>query len=351
VAASSGETRRRVGFISDPITVLHETGPRHPERPDRLRAIHVAFRQAGLLTSDNPFPHFRLDLPPSPPLAWTSLPLTELPYTLANDQDLLLVHTPEHLAHVQSVCTRAAADDGPSVLDAGDTPVSGRSEEMARRSVGAGLAAVDAVLRGEVDRCFVASRPPGHHAEPDRAMGFCLYSNIAIAARHALARHNLSRVAIVDFDVHHGNGTQACLQSDPHALFISLHQHPQSCYPGTGFEWEIGLGPGKGFTLNIPLPPTAGDKTYSRAMEEKVLPRLHEFKPELLLISAGFDAHADDPLADMELTDDGFAHLTRQLMQAADELCQGKVVSLLEGGYNLPALARSAVRHLIEMQS
>lgn len=337
----------RLGFISDPIQVLHDTGPRHPERPDRLRAIHRAFRLAGLLTSPDPFPQFQIDLTDggASTLALTSTPAIELPYRTATDDDILLCHTPEHIAKIASICA-----EGEGHMDSGDTPVVNRSDEIARISVGAALAAVDAVLSGKVDRCFVAARPPGHHAEPDRAMGFCLYSNIAIAARHALLRHGLSRVAIVDFDVHHGNGTQACLETDPAALFFSLHQHPQTCYPGTGFEWEVGLGAGKGYTVNIPLPPSAGDKTYAAAIADRVLPRLAEYKPQLLLLSSGFDAHKDDPLADMELTDQGFSDLSRSLIQAATELCNGKVVSLLEGGYNLPALARCAVRHAIELQ-
>jgi len=337
----------KLGVISDPALVLHDTGPRHPERPDRLRAIHRAFRLAGLLSSPDPFPQFAIDLTEagSAELARAACPATELPHRPATDADLLLCHTAAHIARVAHTCSA-----GEGTLDAGDTPVSPRSDELARIAAGAALSAVDAVLSGTVDRCFVATRPPGHHAEPDRAMGFCLYSSIALAARHALLRHNLARVAIVDFDVHHGNGTQSCLETDPAALFISIHQHPQTCYPGTGFEWEVGMGAGKGFTLNIPLPPTAGDATYAKTLAETVVPRLREFKPQLLLLSTGFDAHHSDPLADMELSDDGFADLTRTLVQAANELCGGKIVSLLEGGYHLPALARSAVRHAIELQ-
>lgn len=343
--------RRRVGFVSDPLCVLHDTGPRHPERPDRLRAIHRAVREAGLVTSPDPFPQFQIDLTNGGArrVAWTSLPAVELPYRLATDDDLLLCHPRAHLDFVREVCARAG-EEGGGVLDAGDTPVSGRSEELARRSAGAGLSAVDAVLDGVVDRCFVAMRPPGHHAEPAKAMGFCLYCNAAIAARHAVVRRGLSRVAVIDFDVHHGNGTQACLEADPTSLFVSIHQHPQTCYPGTGFEWEIGVGAGKGFTVNVALPPTAGDRTYHAAIEEKVLPRLEAYKPELLILSAGFDGHADDPLADMELTDDGLTEITRMLADASDRLCGGRVVSLLEGGYNLPALGRCVARHMIALQ-
>lgn len=333
----------RLGFISDPLMVLHETGQRHPERPDRLRAVHRALRLSGLLTSADPFPAFKLEVGELPQ---ASTPMIELPYHPATDDDIQLIHSAEHIRHVKDVCAR-----GEGLLDAGDTPVSGRSEELARCATGAAISAVDAVMKGEVDRCFVAARPPGHHAEPEKAMGFCLYCHMAIAARHAVVRHKLSRVAIVDFDVHHGNGTQACLEADPSKLFISIHQHPQTCYPGTGFEWEIGLAPAKGLVVNVPLPPTAGDKTYTTAFEEKILPKLDAFKPELLLLSAGFDAHKEDPLADMEVTEEGFGHLTEMLVGSAKRHCGGKIVSLLEGGYNLKSLSRSVVRHLLALQA
>lgn len=341
------ETHARVGFISDPEGVLHDTGPHHPERPDRLRAVHRGLRLAGLLTSPDPFPQFQLDPTGggTSPAPKATTPLIELPGRSATDEDLLLCHTRDHLAKVAAMCA-----EGGGVLDAGDTPVSGRSDELARRSAGAALAAVDAVLTGKVDRCLVATRPPGHHAERERAMGFCLYANAAIAARHAL-RTGLERVAIVDFDVHHGNGTQACLEADPSVLFISIHQHPQTCYPGTGFEWEIGVGAGKGKTLNIALPPGAGDHTYAHAMTDRVLPKLQTFQPQLLILSAGFDAHHEDPLADMEVSDQGFGHLTRLLVQSANECCGGHIVSLLEGGYDLAALARAYVHHAIALQS
>ncbi|MFN4242844.1 MAG: histone deacetylase family protein [Tepidisphaerales bacterium] len=340
------DTRARVGFISDVEGVLHDTGPHHPERPDRLRAIHRGLRLSGLLTSADPFPQFELDPTHGGTMALpvSSQPLLELPGRAATDDDLLMCHTRDHLERVAAVCA-----SGGGVLDAGDTRVSSRSEELARRSAGAALSAVDHVLAGRVDRCLVATRPPGHHAEPGRAMGFCLYGNAALAARHAL-RAGLSRVAVVDFDVHHGNGTQACLEGDPRVLFISLHQHPQTCYPGTGFEWEIGIGAAKGLTLNIALPPGAGDQTYTQAMRQKVLPKLQSFQPELLILSAGFDAHRDDPLADMELSDEGFAYLTRMLVQAGNDCCRGRVVSLLEGGYDLAALARAYVHHAVTMQ-
>jgi acetoin utilization deacetylase AcuC-like enzyme len=177
-------------------------------------------------------------------------------------------------------------------------------------------------------------------------MGFCLFSNIAIAARYLQRRHGLHTIAIVDFDVHHGNGTQAAFEDDPSVLFISIHQHPKTCYPGTGYDWETGEGPGSGTSLNIPMAPGSGDAEYIAQFDEKILPKLDQFKPEILLISAGFDAHTDDPLAQMELTENGFEAMTRMLVDVADAHCRGRIISSLEGGYHLGALTQSVVRHL-----
>lgn len=182
-------------------------------------------------------------------------------------------------------------------------------------------------------------------------MGFCLFSNIAIAARHLQRNHGVGRVAIVDFDVHHGNGTQACFEDDPSVLFISLHQHPRTCYPGTGYDYERGTGPGEGYTINIPFRPGCDDADYLAAMDERVVPELDKFKPEVLLISAGFDAHREDPLAQMELSESCFEDMTRRLVAVADQHCGGRVVSTLEGGYNLRALGRSVVRHLVGLST
>jgi acetoin utilization deacetylase AcuC-like enzyme len=327
------------GICSSPRFADHRTGPHHPERPDRIRAILRAVREAGMLDSPDPFPDFAIDLglkrsddarlveldPPEPAeLKWVEL-----------------VHPPKQVERIKHLC-----DVGGGVLDQGDTAVGKESFDVARLGVGALLRCCDAVMNGTVKRAFAAVRPPGHHAEPDRAMGFCLLSNIAIAARYLQQQHGLEKIGIVDFDVHHGNGTQAVFEADRSVFFISLHQDPRTCYPGTGYAHETGTGPGEGFTLNLPMPPAADDTQYLKAFDERVLPTLDAFKPQAVLISAGFDAHRDDPLAQVNLSEECFETMTRELVRLADQRCNGRVISVLEGGYHLRALGRSVVRHL-----
>jgi acetoin utilization deacetylase AcuC-like enzyme len=330
-----------VAFVSSPRCVEHETGPHHPERPDRIRAIHRAVRAAGLIDSPDPFPDFTLALGNMPRAPHKLIEIDPVP---ADEQWLLTVHRPEHVRQVKRVCAL-----GGGVLDQGDTPVEANGCEMAMLSLGGVLTACDAVMTGRATRAFAAGRPPGHHAEPDRAMGFCLFSNVAIGARYLQRKYGVGRVAIVDFDVHHGNGTQACLEDDPSVYFVSMHEDPRTCYPGSGYDWEKGVGPGVGFTMNVPFPPGTGDEPYLAALKEQVLPALDEFAPEVLIISAGFDAHLDDPLAHIELSEEGFERMTRELVAFANRHCQGRIVSALEGGYHLRALGRSVVRHLIAL--
>jgi acetoin utilization deacetylase AcuC-like enzyme len=327
-----------VGFCSSPHFVDHQTGPHHPERPDRIRAIHRAVRAAGMLSSPDPFPDFEIDLGA---IDGGGIKLVELTPRHAEPKWVLTVHTAAYLHHVHHVC-----ELGGGILDQGDTAVSIDSCDVAMLSLGSLLTCVDAVMAGKVKRAFSCARPPGHHAEPDRAMGFCLFSNVAIATRYLQQHHGVERIGIVDFDVHHGNGTQACLENDPRKLFVSMHQHPRTCYPGSGYEHETGEGAGDGLVLNIPFKPGSGDEDYLAAMEQKVIPKLEEFRPQVLLISAGFDAHRDDPLAQIELSEEGYERMTRLLVGVADRHCAGRVVSALEGGYNLRALGRSVVRHL-----
>ncbi|MGE5612272.1 MAG: histone deacetylase, partial [Bacillota bacterium] len=227
------------------------------------------------------------------------------------------------------------------------TPAGPDSYEIAMLAVGATLRACDAVMKGEVTRCFVAERPPGHHAEPDRAMGFCLFNNVAIAAKYLQQAYGVERTAIVDFDVHHGNGTQLCFEDDPSVFFASLHQHPQTIYPGSGYDWEIGVGPGQGYTMNLSFNPGAGDEEYLSAVDTRIVPALEEYRPQVMLMSAGFDAHRDDPLAQIELSEEAFEVMTRALARVTEFEGKGRVISVLEGGYNLRALGRSVVRHLM----
>jgi acetoin utilization deacetylase AcuC-like enzyme len=329
-----------VGFVSSPRCVEHDTGSHHPERPDRLRAIHRAAREAGLIESPDPFPEFQIELGIE---KQSRHKLLEIEPQTADESHLRLVHPQAMIDQVRHACALGA------VLDQGDTPTCPASYEIALLSLGCGLSAVDAVMDGRVLRAFSAGRPPGHHAEPNRSMGFCLFSNVAILARQLQRKYGLSRVAIVDFDVHHGNGTQACFEDDPSVLFISLHQHPDTLYPGSGHAWEVGDGAGRGTTMNVPFNPGSGDAQYLSAIDQKVLPAIDRFKPEMLLLSAGFDAHTDDPLAHIQLTDDGFTQITRRFAQCANIHTQGKLVSVLEGGYNLVTMGRSVVRHLLAM--
>ncbi len=253
-----------------------------------------------------------------------------------SDADILLCHPQSHLDAI----TIAEPESGTIALD-GDTYMSPGSTLAARHAVGGCLAAVDAVIAGDVGNAFVACRPPGHHAEQSNPMGFCLFGTAAIAAKHALERHGVSRVAVVDFDVHHGNGTQALLWDEARSLFIGSHQNP--LWPGTGMSEETGA---QGNVMNLPLPPHSDGRLMRATYEAQVFPALEAFAPELLIISAGFDAHKDDPLAQLEWTEGDFVWLTERLCDVADKHCGGRVVSTLEGGYDLNALAASVAAHV-----
>lgn len=298
-------------LYTHPDCLDHDPGPSHPECPDRLRAIMTA-----------------LDAP-----AFAALDRREAPR--ATLDQVALMHP---RAHVERTLARIP-DVGQAQMD-GDTVVSPGSGEAALRATGAVCAAVDAIMRDEADNAFCAVRPPGHHAEATVAMGFCVFNSVAVAAAHARQAHGINRVAVIDFDVHHGNGTQHLFESDADLFYGSTHQSP--LYPGTGGVTERGVGN----IVNAPLPPFAGSDAFRQAMRERILPALSDFRPELLLISAGFDAHADDPLAMLALEDDDYAWATRELMRAADQTCDGRVVSALEGGYDLDALARSVAVHV-----
>jgi acetoin utilization deacetylase AcuC-like enzyme len=257
----------------------------------------------------------------------------------AREEDILRVHTKEHLNFVRRSC-----EEGMTILDAGDTHVSRDSFAAARLAAGGVITAAKAVAEGSVGNAFCAVRPPGHHAGSNYVMGFCLFNNAAIAARYLQAVHGLKRVAIVDWDVHHGNGTQDIFYEDGSVFYISLHQYPY--YPGTGSREERGKGQGAGATLNFPMDAGCGDAEYNEAFERELVPSLDRYRPEMIILSAGFDAHRDDPLASINLTEDSFARFTRLMKEVAHRTCEGKILSLLEGGYNLDALGRSVVAHV-----
>lgn len=298
-------------YTTDARFALHDDSS-HPEHAGRLEAISRTLTSSGL--------------------AERLLPVTPRP---ATQDELLAVHAPEHLARIEA--TRGRARGRLEI----DTYVTGHSDEIARLAAGSVLALVDTVLGGEAANGLAAVRPPGHHATPTRAMGFCLLNNVAVAARYAQRQHGLGRVAIVDIDVHHGNGTQDVFYRDPSVLFFSTHQFP--FYPGTGAAYETGEGRAEGATINVPLPSNVGDEGYMTIYHQLLFPAARLFRPELILVSAGYDAHWLDPLANMRLSITGYTNLMRELMALADELCDGRLVVQLEGGYHIGALSHSVL--------
>ena len=300
-------------LITHPACLEHDTGPYHPETSERLRAVLAA-----------------LEAPEFAPLLREAAPM-------ATVEQLSRVHP---RAYVDAILAIRPEEGEPVQLD-GDTVMSHGSAEAAARAAGGACIAVDAVQEGWARAAFVAVRPPGHHAEPNRPMGFCLFNNVAVAALHARARWGIQRVAVVDFDVHHGNGTQAMFADDPNLFYASSHQSP--CYPGTGESWEHGVADN---IVNAPLRPRDGSAAFRAAWSNIILPALDGFAPGLLIISAGFDAHIADPLAQLRLETTDFAWITDELVAVADRHCGGRVVSVLEGGYDLNALAASAAVHV-----
>jgi acetoin utilization deacetylase AcuC-like enzyme len=310
----------RTGFVYHPDYLEHDMGHGHPEAPQRLKAILVRLEETGLMPS-------LVRINPKP----------------ATDDWITQVHTN---AYVKALHTRSPKQ-GHVALDP-DTSMSPGSLGAAYLAAGGVLTAVDAIMDKRVDNAFCAVRPPGHHAEADHAMGFCLINNVAVAARYFQKRYGLEKIAVVDWDVHHGNGTQHAFYEDPSVFFFSTHQYPW--YPGTGGADEQGSGKGKGYTLNVPLPAGKGDAEYLEVFNRILRPALKAYRPDAVIISAGFDAHRDDPLAGMNLTDQGYRALTKVVKEIAGEHAQGRVLSCLEGGYNLAALAASVEGHLRVLQ-
>ena len=299
----------KTALITHEECLNHITPPGHPEQVARLEYILEALKP---------------------------LDLNRVTAPLAADDDLLRIHPKSHIDALHD-----AAPEAGSVAIDGDTHMSPGSLQAAYRAAGGVLRAVDMVLQGDAPNAFAAVRPPGHHAETQTAMGFCLFGNVALGAKHALDFHGLKRVAVVDFDVHHGNGTQDLLWDEPRALTITSQQMP--LWPGTGAETDTGAYEN---VINIPLPPESDGKIMRAAYEARVFPKIKAFKPELILVSAGFDAHRDDPLAQLNWSTDDFAWLSRQICALAGDLCQGRLVSALEGGYDLEALAASVKAHV-----
>ena len=302
-------------LVTHPCFVLHDTGPGHPERPDRMRAIDKIMTHV----------HFK------------ALERIEAPLREDVEDVIALAHPREYIESIKDA--RPGSGEDSVHLDP-DTVMSPGSWEPALRAVGAGLLAVDKVVAGEVSNAFCQVRPCGHHAETARAMGFCFFNNVAVAAQYARQKHGLERVAVIDWDVHHGNGTQDIFWAKKDLYFASTHQMP--LYPGTGALGEVGVGN----IFNAPLAAGDGGEKFREAFETRILPSLRMFKPELIIISAGFDAHEADPLANLRLVEDDFRWATDQLMNVADDVCKGRVVSMLEGGYDLTALARSVAVHV-----
>jgi len=309
------------GFLYDPRFLDHDTGYGHPECPERL-SVTMSYLE------DQPwFDHLRI-----------------MQAERADPEWPLLVHSADYLEHVAASC-RA----GLPFLDTPDVMICRESCDIALLAVGGAVHLADRVIAGEIHNGFALLRPPGHHAEHARALGFCLFNNIAILARYLQRHHGLERILILDWDVHHGNGTQHIFDSDPSVFYISLHQ--DRFYPGTGHADETGTGPGRGTILNCPMPDGSSDPEYQQVFRERVIPAIDGFRPEIILISAGFDAHRDDPLAGLCLSSECYNWMTQRVMELADHHAGGRVISLLEGGYNLQALPECIGRHLTALSA
>ncbi len=307
----------RLAFIFHPLFEAHNPGAGHPERPERLKAIRDYLKNKGFWERVQTFE-------PEP----------------AATEVLKEIHNPTYIEFV----LQKQGQEG-VLLDGGDTVLSARSVEAALRAAGAGIKAVDLMRKEKFDKIFAAVRPPGHHAETDRAMGFCVFNNVAVAARYAQMSGLAKKILIVDWDVHHGNGTQNAFYEDPDVFYFSIHQYP--LFPMTGLKDETGRGAGKGFTKNVPLPYGQGDETYIQVLDQSLAEIEDIFKPELVMISAGFDAHQNDPIGGMRVTTEGFYKMTEILARFANKHCHGRVISFLEGGYNLEALSQSVYQHLV----
>ena len=315
---------RRTGLVYDERFKLHKTGPGHPEAPERLTVILHGLEAADLLPK-----------------------LIPIPATAAEMRWVETVHSPEYIHRFEQACLLDLGE-----LDSADNQICPQTYETALLAVGGILNAVDMLMEGKIDNAFCAVRPPGHHAERSEALGFCFFNNVAIAARYLQIRWKVGRVGIVDFDVHHGNGTQHIFEGDPNVFYYSIHEHPSFAYPGTGREFEKGSGPGLETTLNSTILPGQDDEEYRRKITRDLIPAFDEFMPEVILVSAGFDAHAVDDMSDIKLSTEGFSWIMKRLFRMAVQYADGRLISVLEGGYSLdvlPELIRNHVQILLDL--
>lgn len=309
---------KRTGFLYDERYLLHDTGPGHPESPDRLKAIYQGIKDAGLLSKLTIIQASRADL------KWVET-----------------VHAKNYIERFEAACR-----SGNSMFDYPDNQICAETFETALLAVGGILNAASRVMMGKLDNVFCAVRPPGHHAEYDQAMGFCYFNNVAIAARYLQIEWGIQRVGIVDFDVHHGNGTQHIFEEDPDVFYYSIHQHPTFAFPGTGRAFEAGSGEGTGSTRNYPVLPGHGDKEYLGLIQRDLIPVIEAFSPEVIIVSAGFDAHVDDDMSDINLSTQGYTRIMERIVALAELYSNGRVISVLEGGYSLKRLPELAANHV-----
>jgi acetoin utilization deacetylase AcuC-like enzyme len=313
---------KRTGFLYDERFLLHDTGPDHPECSDRIRAAFRGIEEAGLLSM-----------------------LVLIKAKRAARRWIETVHTVDQLQRLEKSCLMGVTE-----FDCPDNQMCRDTFETSMLAIGGILETARMIMEGSLKNAFCAVRPPGHHAEIDQAMGFCYFNNIAIAAKYLQMEWGVERVGIIDFDVHHGNGTQHIFDHDPTVFFYSIHEHPSFSYPGTGREFEKGLGAGHGYTLNSPMLPGSGDEEYMEAFERDLLPAFDLFKPDFILVSAGFDAHVDDDMSNIKLSTDCFSWMMERIVEMADKYAGGKLISVLEGGYSikrLPELIRNHVKVLL----
>jgi acetoin utilization deacetylase AcuC-like enzyme len=309
---------KKTGFLFDQRFMLHDTGPYHPESADRLVAILKGIQAAELL------PHMTRVMAKRADMKWIEA-----------------VHSQNYIRRFEEVCL-----SGHSHLDHQDNQMCVETYETAFLAAGGVIEAARMLMNHEIDNAFCAVRPPGHHAERDQAMGFCYFNNVAIAARYLQTEWDIERVGIIDFDVHHGNGTQHIFEQDPSVFYYSIHQHPSFAYPGTGREFEHGEGQGYGYTKNSPVLPGQSDDDYRMLFEKDLLPAFETFQPQVMLVSTGFDAHVDDEMADVSLTTEGYSWIMQAVMQLAEKYCDGRLISVLEGGYCLERLPELAANHV-----